>query len=57
MNTTTFKIITGVVFLVLNLTACNSPAVISGTLESSEKENTTVYLIKPDDLQHVAASY
>jgi len=57
MNTTTFKFITGVVFLVLNLTACNSPAVISGTLEGAEKENTTVYLIKPDDLQHVAASY
>lgn len=57
MNTSTFKIITGAVLLVLNLTACNSPAAISGTLEGAEQENTTIYLIKLEDLQHVAASY
>ncbi len=43
--------------LVLSLTACNSPATISGSLEGLEKENTKIYLIQPEDLQHVAASY
>ncbi|TDT45195.1 thiol-disulfide isomerase/thioredoxin [Maribacter spongiicola] len=57
MDKNFFKIITGAVFLVLNLTACNSPAVISGTVEGAEKENTKIYLIQPEDLQHVAASY
>ncbi|WP_405414848.1 TlpA family protein disulfide reductase [Maribacter sp. Asnod1-A12] len=57
MKSNSFKIITGVVLLVLNLTACNSPEVISGTLKGAEEENTTVYLIQPKDLQHVAASY
>ncbi len=57
MNRNSFTIITGVVLLVLNLTACNSPAVISGTVEGAEKENTKIYLIQPEDLQHVAASY
>ncbi|WP_324027459.1 TlpA disulfide reductase family protein [Maribacter sp. BPC-D8] len=57
MSSTPIKIITGLILLALNLTACNSPATISGTLEGLEKENTKIYLIQPDDLQHVAASY
>lgn len=57
MDRNSFTIITGVVLLVLNLTACNSPAIISGTVEGAEKENTKIYLIQPEDLQHVAASY
>jgi len=57
MDRNSFKIITGAVLLVLNLTACNSPAAISGIVEGAEKENTKIYLIQPEDLQHVAASY
>ncbi|WP_299799545.1 TlpA disulfide reductase family protein [uncultured Maribacter sp.] len=57
MKTTSIKFITGLIVLFLSLTACNSPAAISGTLEGLEKENTKIYLIQPEDLQHVAASY
>ncbi|MEP2237907.1 MAG: TlpA disulfide reductase family protein [Maribacter sp.] len=57
MNTTPIKIISGIVILVLNLTACNSPADISGTLQGAERENTKVYLIQPETFQEVAASY
>ncbi|WP_405396895.1 redoxin family protein [Maribacter sp. Asnod2-G09] len=57
MRSTPVKIITGLILLALNLTACNSPTTISGTLKGLEKENTIIYLIQPEDLQHVAASY
>ncbi|MDF4203103.1 TlpA disulfide reductase family protein [Maribacter sp. SA7] len=57
MSTTPLKIITSLILLVLSLTACNSPAAISGTLTGLDKENTKIYLIQPEDLQHVAASY
>lgn len=57
MKTTSIKFITGLIVLFLSLTACNSPAAISGTLEGLDKENTKIYLIQPEDLQYVAASY
>ncbi|MEP2280059.1 TlpA disulfide reductase family protein [Maribacter sp.] len=57
MKSNPLKIVTGFIVLALNFTACNSPATISGTIEDLEKENTKIYLIQPDDLQHVAASY
>ncbi|WP_282076156.1 TlpA family protein disulfide reductase [Maribacter aquivivus] len=57
MSTTPFKKTASLIALILSLTACNSPAAISGTLAGLEKENTKIYLIQPDDLQHVAASY
>ncbi|SHK17297.1 Thiol-disulfide isomerase or thioredoxin [Maribacter aquivivus] len=57
MSTTPLKIITSIILLVLSLTACNSPAAISGTLAGLEKENTKIYLIQPETLQQVAASY
>ena len=57
MKSNPLKIVIGFIALILSLTACNSPAAISGTIAGLEKENTKIYLIQPDDLQHVVASY
>ena len=43
--------------MTLILIACHSPADISGTLEGLEKKNTKIYLIEPETLREVAASY
>jgi thiol-disulfide isomerase/thioredoxin len=37
--------------------ACNSPAGISGNLDSTDKTDLKVYLIKPESLRDVAGSY
>ena len=39
------------------LTACHSPARISGRLENTEGKNQTIYLIQPETLWEVGASY
>ena len=39
------------------LIACNSPAYISGKIEGIEKKDTKIYLIEPQELLEIAASY
>lgn len=41
----------------LTLIACQSPAYISGRLEGVEKKDIKIYLIEPESLREVAASY
>lgn len=48
---------TGLILMTLTLIACHSPAYISGTLEGVEKQNLKIYLIEPETLREVAASY
>lgn len=43
--------------MTLTLIACHSPADISGRLEGIGKEDIKIYLIKPETLREVAASY
>ncbi len=43
--------------MTLSLIACHSPAYISGRLEGAENKNVMVYLIEPETLRDVAASY
>ncbi len=49
--------ITSLILLTLKLIACHSPADISGRLEGKEKEDIMIYLIEPQNLREVAASY
>lgn len=57
MSKTPIKIITCLLVIGFNLIACNAPADISGRLEGIEREDIKVYLIEPETLQQVAASY
>ncbi len=57
MKTTPIKNITSLILLTLTLIACHSPADISGRLEGIEKEDIKIYLIEPETLRDVAASY
>ncbi|TDS15040.1 peroxiredoxin [Maribacter caenipelagi] len=57
MKSAQVKITTVLIILFLGVTACTSPADISGTLHGLKKENVKIYLIQPDALKHVAASY
>jgi len=45
------------ILMTLNLIACHLPASISGRLEGIEKKHIKIYLIKPETLREVAASY
>ena len=45
------------ILMTLTLMACHSPAYISGRLEGEEKKDIKVYLIEPETLREVAASY
>ena len=45
------------ILMTLTLVACHPPADISGRLEGIEKEDIKIYLIKPETLREVAASY
>lgn len=45
------------ILLTLTLIACQSPAYISGKIEGIEKKDTKIYLIEPEELLEVAASY
>lgn len=57
MRTNPTKYFISLILLSLSLISCNSPADISGKLEGTEKEEIKIYLIEPQDLQDVAASY
>ncbi len=48
---------TGPIFLLLSLTACHSPSSISGQIDGIEKKGVTIYLIQPENLREIAASY
>ena len=48
---------TSLIFMALTLIACHSPAYISGRLEGTEKKDIKIYLIEPETLWEVAASY
>ena len=45
------------ILMTLTLVACHSPAYISGRLEGIEKKDIKIYLIEPETLREVAASY
>ncbi len=57
MRTIPVKNITILILMTLTLIACHSPAYISGRLEDIEKKDIKVYLIEPETLREVAASY
>jgi len=57
MRTIPIKNITSLILMALTLVACHSPAYISGRLEGIEKKDIKVYLIEPETLREVAASY
>ena len=55
MRTLPAKII--FILLTLSLIACQSPATISGKLDGIENEAIKIYLIQPETLWEVGASY
>ncbi len=57
MRTIPVKNTISLILITLTLIACNSPAYISGKLEGAEKKDTKIYLIKPETLRDIAASY
>jgi thiol-disulfide isomerase/thioredoxin len=57
MRTNSLKNITSFIFVTLALIACHSPIDISGKLEGTEKKIIKIYLIKPQTLRQVGASY
>ncbi len=57
MRTIPIKNITSFILMTLSLIACHSPASISGRLEGIENEDVKIYLIEPENLRDVAASY
>jgi thiol-disulfide isomerase/thioredoxin len=57
MRTIPIKNTISLFLMALTLIACDSPASISGRLEGIEKENIKIYLIEPEALRDVAASY
>ncbi|WP_291865156.1 TlpA disulfide reductase family protein [Maribacter sp.] len=57
MRTISIKKIASLICIPLTVIACHSPADISGKLEGVEKKNIKVYLIEPETLREVAASY
>ena len=57
MRTIPIKNTTSLILIMLTLIACDSPAYISGKLEGSKKKDTKIYLIQPETLQEVAASF
>ncbi len=57
MRTIHIKYTISFILMTLILIACQSPADISGKLEGIEKKDIKVYLIEPETLQDVAASY
>lgn len=57
MRTFPVKNIISLVIISLSLIACNSPVKISGSLEGSNTKDKKIYLIKPESLREVAASF
>ena len=57
MRTDPIKNIAGLIILAFTLMACNSPSYISGKLEGVSERDAKIYLIRPNNLREVAASY
>lgn len=57
IKTYILKHITLLIFSAFNLLACHSPSYISGTLEGNITKEVKIYLIEPQTLQEVSASY
>lgn len=57
METISIKNLLSFTLMSYFLMACNAPAYISGSLEGIESNNLKIYLIQPENLQEVAASY
>ena len=57
MRTIHLKNTISLILMTLTLIACHSPADISGRLEGVEKKDVKIYLIEPETLREVAASY
>ena len=57
MRTISIKNITSLILIILTLVACDSPAYISGRIEAIEKKDIKIYLIQPESLREVAASF
>jgi len=57
MRTIALKKIIGFFLMTLSLTACHSPAYISGKLQGTEGKDIKVYIIEPKNLTDIAASY
>ena len=57
MRTIAIQNTTGLILVTLTLIACHAPADISGKLEGTENNVTKIYLIQPETLREVAASY
>ena len=57
MRTSLIKNTITLILICLSLIACNTPADISGKLEGMDKEGLKIYLIEPETLREVAASY
>lgn len=53
----TIKHAVRLILMTLTLMACHSPVYISGKIEGIEKKDTKIYLIQPEELLEVAASY
>lgn len=51
------KKIISIIFISVNLIACNSPGTISGKLEGTAIKDLKIYLIEPKNLMDIAASY
>jgi len=57
MRTIPIKNTTSFILIILTLIACDSPAYISGRLEGIEGKHIKIYLIQPESLREVAASF
>ncbi len=57
MRTISIKNTTILILVILTLIACHSPACISGRLVGTGKKDVKIYLIKPETLWDLAASY
>jgi hypothetical protein len=56
MKNIPLKILSSLVLICLSQISCDSKESISGRINGVE-ENTTIYLIQPENLRDVAASY
>jgi thiol-disulfide isomerase/thioredoxin len=57
MRTIPIKNITSLILMTISLIACHSPTELSGRLEGIEKKDIKIYLIEPESLREVAASF
>ena len=57
MRTASLKSTASLILFTLTLIACHSPGDISGKIENLEKKEIKIFLIEPETLRDVAASY